>query len=60
VAEAQTHVHRIGSLRAHFRCGFVPKPTIDPWNSMAPASGPLREEADRRMQEAFATWQAGE
>lgn len=58
VAEAQTHAHRVGSLRAHFRCGFVPKPGIDPWNSMTPTSGPLREEADRRLAEAHASWQA--
>jgi GNAT superfamily N-acetyltransferase len=59
VAEAQTHLHRTGSLRAHFRCGFVPKVTVDPWNSLTPASGPLREEADRRVREAFAAWRAG-
>jgi GNAT superfamily N-acetyltransferase len=59
VGEAQTHLHRIGSLRAHFRCGFEPKTTIDPWNSLTPPSGPLREEADRRLEEAFAAWRDG-
>jgi GNAT superfamily N-acetyltransferase len=59
VAEAQTHLHRIGSLRAHFRCGFEPKTTIDHWNSLTPPSGPVRDEADRRMGEAYASWRAG-
>jgi len=58
VAEAQTHVHRIGSLRAHFRCGFEPKVGPDPWNSLDPTSGPLRDEADRRLVEAYAAWRA--
>jgi GNAT superfamily N-acetyltransferase len=58
VAEAQTHLHRTGSLRAHFRCGFVPKEGLDPWNSARPTSGPLREEADRRLREEFAAWRA--
>ena len=59
VAEAQTHLHRLGSLRAHFRLGFEPKRQVDPWNSMVPATGPLRDEADRRLEEAYAAWRAG-
>ena len=58
VAEAQTHAHRVGSLRAHFRCGFEPKVGPDPWNSLEPTTGPLRDEADRRLVEAYAAWQA--
>jgi hypothetical protein len=59
VAEAQTHVHRIGSLRAHFACGFGPKVGPDPWNSMEPVDGPLRDEADRRLVAAHEAWLAG-
>jgi GNAT superfamily N-acetyltransferase len=58
VAEAQTHAHRVGSLRSHFRCGFEPKVGPDPWNSLEPSHGPLREEADRRLLEAYAAWRA--
>jgi GNAT superfamily N-acetyltransferase len=58
VAEAQTHLHRVGSLRAHFRCGFEPKADLDPWNSVVPTGGPLREEADRRLAELHADWLA--
>ncbi len=58
VAEAQTHVHRIGSLRSHFGLGFVPKLRVDPWNSMTPVDGPLRDEANRRLADAYAAWQA--
>jgi mycothiol synthase len=60
VAEAQTHAHRTGSLRAHFRCGFLPKLQVDPWNSAEPAEGPLREEANRRLQAAYDAWSSGE
>ncbi len=59
VAESQSHLHRVGSLRAHFRCGFVPKVGLDSWNSAVPAAGPVREEADRRLAEAYAAWRAG-
>jgi len=59
VAEAQTHVHRVGSLRAHFRCGFVPKVGVDSWNSLEPRQGPLREAADARLADAYAAWRAG-
>jgi GNAT superfamily N-acetyltransferase len=58
VAEAQTHGHRIGSLRAHFACGFGPKVGPDPWNSLEPVDGPLRDEADRRLVAAFEAWRA--
>lgn len=58
VGETQTHVHRVGSLKAHFRCGFAPKGRVDPWNSLTPTSGPLREAADQRLAEAYAEWQA--
>jgi len=58
-AEAQTHLHRVGSLRAHFACGFTPKVGVDPWNSLSPPDGPLREEADRRLADLYAAWRAG-
>jgi GNAT superfamily N-acetyltransferase len=58
-AEGQTHLHRIGSLRAHFRCGFLPKFRVDPWNSLTPAEGPLRNAADQRLEEVYAVWKAG-
>ena len=57
--ESQTHAHRIGSLRVHFRCGFVPKNGIDPWNSIVPRDGPLREQADARLREEYAAWRSG-
>lgn len=57
--ESQTHAHRIASLRVHFQCGFVPKVGIDPWNSIVPRDGPLRDEADDRLREEYAAWQAG-
>ena len=59
VAEAQTHLHRIGSLRAHFACGFRPKLGLDPWNSVVPVDGPLRVEADRRLVAVHEAWRAG-
>ena len=58
LAESQSHLHRVGSLRAHFRCGFVPKVGLDPWNSAVPAVGPVREDADRRLLEVYAAWRA--
>lgn len=59
VAEAQTHLHRVGSLRAHFACGFRPKVGPDPWNSLDPVDGPVREEADRRLVAVHEAWLAG-
>lgn len=59
VAEAQTHLHRVGSLRAHFACGFRPKAGVDEWNSLDPTDGPLRVEADRRLNALYDAWRAG-
>jgi GNAT superfamily N-acetyltransferase len=59
VAEAQTHLHRVGSLRAHFAIGFVPKDRIDPWNSLVPRWGPERWWANRRLARLHAEWCAG-
>ena len=57
--ESQTHAHRIESLRVHFRCGFEPKTGIDPWNSIVPRDGPLRDAADARLREEYAAWRSG-
>lgn len=57
--ESQTHAHRIGSLRIHFNCGFMPKVGIDPWNSIVPRDGPIREAADARLRKEYAAWRAG-
>ncbi len=56
VAEAQTHLHRVGSLRAHFACGFAPKVGLDPWNSARPTRGVRRWWADRGLARLHADW----
>jgi GNAT superfamily N-acetyltransferase len=60
VAEAQTHGHRIGSLRVHFQLGFVPKTRIDSWNSLVPRHGPVRWSANRSLRRLYVGWRAGE
>lgn len=54
--ESQTHIGRVGSLRIHFECGFVPKLHFDPWNTPNTAALPVRLLTNARLKGQYQRW----